>query len=297
MENSKIQNDLIIPIYINDKSVLDMLAVIEDGFSIVSQVSYTETSSTDSHKGVQVDGGTNASLFEKLLRIDFSGSASQDKGNSQESQVTKEKIHTNVSLLSKLRKYLIDNKQLKANKKIEEINVGDFVEFNGELQKNPLINFFEIFIKILNLSKMFPTTNNSSANKQKNYEKQIDLQIKQVEGLLKEMKSTGTVDFISSDESMAAVLSAQEKYLSNDNISEIIGGRFRILGKVIAVCKNKNDSNNLFRKTTLSVLPIDKINDFVTFFKNDDLKMYNFPELITEIKGPAIIVIPIAIYI
>ena len=80
MENSKIQNDLIIPIYINDKSVLDMLAVIEDGFSIVSQVSYTETSSTDSHKGVQVDGGTNASLFEKLLRIDFSGSASQDKG-------------------------------------------------------------------------------------------------------------------------------------------------------------------------------------------------------------------------
>ena len=33
-------NQLMIPVYINEKIVLDMLAIIEDGFSTVSQVSY-----------------------------------------------------------------------------------------------------------------------------------------------------------------------------------------------------------------------------------------------------------------
>ena len=32
-------NQLMIPVYINEKIVLDMLAIIEDGFSTVSQVS------------------------------------------------------------------------------------------------------------------------------------------------------------------------------------------------------------------------------------------------------------------
>ena len=35
-------NDLIIPVYINEKIVLDMLAIMEDGFSMVSQVNYSE---------------------------------------------------------------------------------------------------------------------------------------------------------------------------------------------------------------------------------------------------------------
>ena len=38
-------NQLMIPVYINEKIVLDMLAIIEDGFSTVSQVSYSEHSS------------------------------------------------------------------------------------------------------------------------------------------------------------------------------------------------------------------------------------------------------------
>ena len=35
-------NQLMIPVYINEKIVLDMLAIIEDGFSMVSQINYTE---------------------------------------------------------------------------------------------------------------------------------------------------------------------------------------------------------------------------------------------------------------
>lgn len=62
------------------------------------------------------------------------------------------------------------------------------------------------------------------------------------------MKHTGTVDFILENEEGTLVLSAQEQYLANDNISEILGGRFKILGKVIKMCKDENESINLLRK-------------------------------------------------
>ena len=42
MENNIKLDRLIIPVYINEKIVLDMLAIIEDGFSMVSQINYTE---------------------------------------------------------------------------------------------------------------------------------------------------------------------------------------------------------------------------------------------------------------
>ena len=38
MENNIKLDRLIIPVYINEKIVLDMLAIIEDGFSMVSQI-------------------------------------------------------------------------------------------------------------------------------------------------------------------------------------------------------------------------------------------------------------------
>ena len=92
------------------------------------------------------------------------------------------------------------------------------------------------------------------------------------------------------------MLSAQEQYLSNDNISEILGGRFKVLGKVIAVCKDDSACIDLLRKTTLSILKDETLADIFSGFKSEDMQQFNLPELVTKIKGPAMIVIPIAIY-
>ena len=99
-----------------------------------------------------------------------------------------------------------------------------------------------------------------------------------------------------SDQKGTAVLSAQEQYLANDNVSEIIGGRFKVLGKVISVCKDSTDEIDLLRKTSLSILSEELLSEMFSGLKNDDLKQFNLPELKTKIRGPAVIVIPIAIY-
>ena len=48
---------LIVPVYINEKIVLDMLAIMEDGFSMVSQVNYSEQK--ESNSAQKLSGGAS----------------------------------------------------------------------------------------------------------------------------------------------------------------------------------------------------------------------------------------------
>lgn len=136
MDNNIIKSDrLIIPIYINEKIVLDMLAIIEDGFSTVSQVNYTEHKESNSTQKVDVGVSTSATLLSKLLKINVSGELSHTGNNGENENIIKEKVHTNVSLLSKFRGFLVEQEILKQDLDFSKMQVGDFIEVKGELQK------------------------------------------------------------------------------------------------------------------------------------------------------------------
>ena len=297
MGNNVNKNGLIIPVYINEKIVLDMLAIMEDGFSTVSQVNYTEHIEKNSSKKLEAAATTSATILSKLLKIDVSGGASQTGNDGKDTNVVKEKVHTNVSLLSKFRNYLIDEKILKSELDFSKIEVGDFIEVEGELQKNPLINYMDIFVDVFRLADIFSDEpqlgNKTQAKNQKQQDEKI---VKQIKSFTEELKHSGTIDFILSDDCGKIVLSAQEQYLTNDNVSEILGGHFKVLGKVICICQNENESIDLLRKTTLSILSEEMVTEMFSGLKNNDTQQFNLPELVTKITGPAAIVIPVAIY-
>lgn len=286
-----------IPVYINEKIVLDMLAIIEDGFSTVSQVSYSDHKENSNAQKIEAEVSTSASILSKLLKIDLKGELSHSGNCGETENTTKEKVHTNVSLLSKFRAFLTDANILKSGFDISNMKIGDFIEVEGELQKNPLINCMDIFVDMLRMADIFAEKPQLNAKTQAKAQKQQqDETMKKIKSFASELKHSGTVDFILSDSAGTVVLSAQEQYLSNDNISEILGGHFKVLGKVIAICADKTESIDLLRKTTLSILPHDLLTDMFLCLQNEDMKQYNLPELKTEISGPAVIVIPVAIY-
>ena len=290
-------NQLMIPVYINEKIVLDMLAIIEDGFSTVSQVSYSDHKENSNAQKIEAEVSTSASILSKLLKIDLKGELSHSGNCGETENTTKEKVHTNVSLLSKFRAFLTDANILKSGFDISNMKIGDFIEVEGELQKNPLINCMDIFVDVLRMADIFTEKPQLNAKTQAKAQKQQqDETMKKIKSFASELKHSGTVDFILSDSAGTVVLSAQEQYLSNDNISEILGGHFKVLGKVIAICADKTESIDLLRKTTLSMLPHDLLADMFSCLQNEDMKQYNLPELKTEISGPAVIVIPVAIY-
>lgn len=274
-----------------------MLAIVEDGFSTVSQVSYTEHKENNNAQKLEAGVSTSATLLSKLLKIDLKGELSHSGNSGENESVAKEKVHTNVSLLSKFRTFLVDEKILKSGFDVANMKIGDFIEIEGELQKNPLINYMDIFVDLFRMADIFAEKPQLGGKTQAKAQKQQENEtVKQIKSFADELKHSGTIDFILSDTAGTVVLSAQEQYLSNDNISEIIGGHFKVLGKVIAICKDKTENIDLLRKTTLSILPIDLLTEMFSGFQNDDTKQFNLPELKTQISGPAVIVIPVAIY-
>lgn len=290
-------DQLMVPVYINEKIVLDMLAIIEDGFSTVSQVNYTEHKESNGVQKLEMGASTSATILSKLLKINLNGEISHSGNSGENESIAKEKVHTNVSLLSKFRSFLVNEKILKSGFNASNMKVGDFIEVEGELQKNPLINYMDIFLDLFRMVDIFSEKPQLGGKTQARAQKQQENDtVKQIKSFADELKHSGTIDFILSDDSGTVVLSAQEQYLSNDNISEILGGHFKVLGKVIAICKDENESIDLLRKTSLSILPINLLEELFAGFHNDDTKQFNLPELKTQIKGPAVIVIPVAIY-
>ena len=301
-KNTKVEQ-LIIPVYINEKIVLDMLAIIEDGFSTVSQVSYNEHTEKSASQGLNGEASTSVSvpLLSKLLKIDLHGEGelSHDTSRNSETNATLEKVHTNVSLLSKFRTFLMEQGGcFRTQSSIVHMNVGDFVEVEGELQKNPLIACLDSFMDFYRMQAIFsnePELGQKQGSKQTKTKqaKTKDQQLaEQIEAFRSELVQSGTIDFILKANQGTLVLSVQNQYLTNDNISEILGGRFKVLGKIIAVHKGQNDSINLLRKTPLSFFPESNWKQSM----QDVAKSLNLPALTTTIDGPAAIVIPIAIY-
>ena len=291
MEHDIKSDRLIIPVYINEKIVLDMLAIIEDDFSMVSQINYTEHTENNSVQKADAEISTSTTLLSKLLKIDVSGGLSHEGNRGQNENIIKEKVHTNVSLLSKFRSFLVEQKILKSDLDFSKMQVGDFIEVEGELQKNPIINYMDSFIDLFRMVDIF--TEQPQTKKSKPRE---DETVTQIKSFAEELKHSGTIDFILSDAKGTTVLSVQEQYLANDNISEIIGGHFKVLGKVISICKEDMENIDLLRKTSLTILQEDLLNDMFSGFKTEDMKQFNLPELKTKITSPAVIVIPIAIY-
>lgn len=287
---------LVVPVYINEKIVLDMLAIIEDGFSVVSQVNYTEHRESNSTQAIDAGINIGDTILSKLLKINVSGELSHTGANGENESVSKEKIHTNVSLLSKFRSFLLEEKLLKTEFDMSKMKIGDFIEIEGKLEKNPMINYMDILVDVFRLADIFSDKPNLGQKTQaKNQKQKEDETVKQIKRFADELKHSGTIDFILYDKKGSVVLSAQEQYLSNDNISEIIGGDFKVLGKVISICKEETDSIDLLRKTTLSILPEELLKDMFSGLERD-LNQFNLPELKTQIPSPAVIVIPIAIY-
>ena len=86
-------NQLMIPVYINEKIVLDMLAIIEDGFSTVSQVSYSDHKGNSNAQKIEAEVSTSASILSKLLKIDLKGELSHSGNCGETENTTKEKVH------------------------------------------------------------------------------------------------------------------------------------------------------------------------------------------------------------
>lgn len=283
------KNKLTIPIYLNTKIVFDMLATIEDGFADVKNV---QTSKNKNQvNDVETNIGTN-NLFA-LLNIGVSG---KHKGTSDNGEtIIEERTHTPVSLFQQLKEQLENAKFI--NRDIDNLNIGDFVEVQGTLKNNPVIDMLSGFKEIITLANLF-TDNKPKNNKNRKENVLTDKRLNsQIDGLIKGLQADGKKDIICEADKINIILPTDENYFLNNNMSEVTDGNYKILGKVIKVCMDDGEIS-LLRNTVFSKLQLDKMKEFQEFFSDPSLAQFvGEGGIKTVISAPVIMVIPIAIYI
>lgn len=305
-------SELCVPIYLNQQIVFDLLAIVDDGFS---QLSIIKTAEIDSEsKKTGVGGSIGVSNVFGLLGISFGGEKGKEKSVAGQKEVSTQKVHTPTSLFAKLRVILTEQnliKEIKASteeevkKVMSELEAGQFVEFRAILRKNPLVETIDGFKQIMQIAVLFPEADGGaqSSGKQGKVSRRQDsnqLVTKQMEGILSGLTQFNSIEIIGEMlnlKGVKAVLSAKLDYFSDRNASEIVDGEFRVLGKIIRVIgPDSQEGINLLRKTSFGVLSGSLLGQIRESLQGVKEAGVNLPEFVTEVKGPALQVIPISIF-
>jgi hypothetical protein len=286
-----------IPIYLNQRIVFDLLAVMEDGFSQLQTIK----TSTSNEKSGKVDASAELGTKNTFSFLNIGVKASAEKAGKDvgTQEVSQEKVFTPASLFSKFRDNLLSKKLLiSLDEEItsSQLDSGIFIEFSGVLSKNPLTTYIDGMIKLLQTASLFVKFDNTGTDK--NFgKKEIDM--------LKKFKTTFTqekyIDLITNvniqNSETKVILPAQFEYFLNESPADIIDGQFVILGKISRVLpKDDEEKISLIRGTSLEFLPEDNFHEFTEAMSSVG-NQFNFnQELTTSIKGPALLVIPIAVF-
>lgn len=228
MEKKIEKSRLTVPIYLNTKIVFDMLATIEDGFSEVKNIQTSRSKNRED----DVDANIGTSNLFAFLNVGINGSRKTSLNDDE--TVAEEKIHTPVSLFQKLKTKLDDEKLIIRD--VSKLTIGDFVEIQGTLKTNPVIDMLAGLKELMALANLF-SENKSNKNQSKKDKLFSDGKFNsQIDGLIKNLQADGKKDIICESDNLSVVLPTDENYFLNNNMSEVTDGNYKILGKVVQIC-------------------------------------------------------------
>ena len=288
----------IVPVYLNQRIIFDMLAMLQGGIATVTKVS--EKSSNESAISGEASGSLGLNkAFSSLFSINLSGKGAA--ANKSETGTTKneERVHTTASLFYKLRDALDTNGSLKTDGPEYTPSPGDIIEFCGSLQRNPVIEAIEFMANALGMADVF-SDNDGKSNKQKRKEKKEGWELKeQISRLVEDLKSGGTVDLVGETMSCGyrAIITAEADSLNDPSMSDLVDGTFCVVGKVIRSIPDTSSEINLLRKSTLGRLAGATLDEaFANMESVREEHGIDIPEMIRNIQGPVIQVLPVAIF-
>lgn len=285
-------NRALIPLYLNGD-------IINNLFTIVIQ-EFAEIKSENTRKQLTISA--NAPLYELTCGKIIQGDLNVQLLNEFSSQKIEERVSIVITILSRLKNILNEQNMLKIinnDVDINNIKEFDFIQFTCELYKNPVIEYIEDIIRVMEMQMAFSPENieNGDESQEHKVKRQV---LKILKEDMENCKREKCLKFISSgigDNNTKVVVPLEIKYMA-DNLDYIEGAKITVLGKVIRISK-ENEINNY---TLLSGTYFDYLNEeYFGEFKNRFLKNTNlirdYDKNQLEINDPIIEIIPIAMYI
>lgn len=294
-------SDLIVPVYLNQRMVFDLLAMLQGGISTVTAVTKQEGGESRSTGSASASLGLSEAL-SSLFKIGLKAEMGTSEKSSSNNSIQEERVHTPASLFYRLRTTLAEKKILNQVSEGAQIKAGEIVEFTVKLKRNPIIEVMDSITEMMSIAVLFEdkSPSNGKGGKAVKGRTNENAQIKkQMEEFSQALKSGNTVDLTASNlpSGHRAVITVESLYLNDPVMSDLVDGEFKVVGKVVRSISDTSESINLIRKTALSRMPKHLLEQvFQQFAALGTTQGFDIPELRMDIEGPAIQVLPIAIY-
>lgn len=289
---------LTLPIYLNQKYVFDLLAILDNGFSQIE--TFKSGNSSSSNESDNLKGEIGLSNVFAFLKLGLNAELNSNSSKSNNEEIIKDKIHTPNSLFSKLREHL-HNQKIIITDDFLNAKTGDFIEIKLSLKKNPIIDSFETISSLMRIAVTFQ--DEAPQQQRKGQVKSVSSNqkmITQIDSLLNQLKEEGSLDLVGrnkKNEKLSVVITLDRAFIGDPSLSDIEDGEFLVLGKITRILdESSNEKVNLLRKTSLSKLNRTLIDQMFSGFSNMEEHGIKNQNMEPDINPPVIQLIPIAIF-
>ena len=288
----------ILPVYLNQRVVFDLVAMLQGGISTVTRVSEVHKEAT---AGSDEIGGTFglSKALSSLLRIDLSGKTTESVESEKGRALSEERVHTPASLFYTVSGLMVQRKVLLEDSETMKPEPGDYIQFCAELKKNPVLDALESLSEMVGLASAFQPSQVSRRDQKNSQADEIGKIRLQFKSLAESLRAGNTTDLTTGSLkcSFRAVLTVETQYLNDPAMSDLVDGTFEVIGKVIRVVREGPTGVDLLRKTTLGKFPRQLLEQgFKPLSELSSQQNFGLSTIQWEIPPPVIQVLPIAIF-
>ena len=286
----------IIPVYLNQTNVFDMVAMLSGGIAKVTNVN-TVTAADKSDLSEVAGGFGLGPALSSLFSVNLNAREQLDSSLSEKKEVGEERIHTPASLLFRLRELLETGGSLTKVDGASLPQPGSIVEIEVVLSKSPVVEFLDAAIELIKMAKFFETPQPARKGGGNN-PSQSEQIIRQLSALNESLKLGNSLDLIGHPTigEYQTVITLDRTFLKDPFMMDLIDGQFKILGKVVRTTSAADAPIGLLRKTAIDKAPEVVAELVKALGAINSGGMFNMPDVSIAVDGPALQIIPIAIY-
>ncbi|WP_123053756.1 hypothetical protein [Clostridium sp. JN-1] len=288
-----------IPIYINQALVLDLAALMFDGFEESRNVRNREEAEVNFRK-------TQENRSQETIQKKAVVNNENDSGNFQgeiefEKDVNSRIIFTDFSRFNRVRTMMLDKNMIKPIMEQDifdsKIKFGEYVEFTANMITTSLLSSINTLIGVI---KSYDTKILDNLIREKLPGiTNITSMLNQLEFLRNSLSMNNTTDIVLKINSFNVVLTVNLNNFSNKNayVYDLAHSELRVLGKVSRIV-DKDNYVDLLRKTAMSDyynIFLESLAPYLAILNSNGILVPD--NFTTKVNGPGINVIPVAIYV
>ncbi|MBZ9688721.1 hypothetical protein G9F72_020590 [Clostridium estertheticum] len=285
-------NRALIPLYINGDLINNLYTIVIQEFA--------EIKSETTRKQLTIS--TITPLYELTCGKIMQGDLNVQLVNEFSSQKIEERVSIVITILSRIKNILNDQSMLKIinnENDVKNIVEFDFIQFTGALYKNPVIEYIEDIIRVMEMQLAFSPENTENGDESQDHKVKMQV-LKILKDDMENCKREKCLKFISSsigNSNTKVIVPIEIKYMA-DNLDYIEGAKITVLGKVVRISKeNENNSNSLLSGTYFDYLDEGYFQEFKNRFLKSTNLIRDYDKSQIDINNPIIEIIPIAMYI